>query len=163
MAYKAEEAGDKKASYEYYMNALKAGVPEPYNSQIRGRFGIAPVSANAQYPIIPEDALRRFLAENEGQARVTSDGRFGSPNRSLNPGLNRPAYQNAPNNRDLMGQNAHMYPNTREPNGTSDIRMQNDEADMIYGIKFCEICGARLRKIGNRKFCPECGAEYEDG
>ena len=50
MAVAAEKLGRVPESYTYYIEALRNGVPNPINSQIREKLGIPAVLNKAKYP-----------------------------------------------------------------------------------------------------------------
>lgn len=50
LASEAEKLGRVPESYTYYIEALRNGVPNPINSQIREKLGIPEVSNKAKYP-----------------------------------------------------------------------------------------------------------------
>ncbi|MHA1729713.1 MAG: hypothetical protein ACTSWY_13430 [Promethearchaeota archaeon] len=50
MAIESEKLGRVPDSYTYYHYALKNGIPEPFNTQIRKKIGVSPNFAGAKYP-----------------------------------------------------------------------------------------------------------------
>lgn len=47
-----ENQGNKKEARNLFLESIKSGVPEPYNSYVRKKYGIAQVLARAAYPQI---------------------------------------------------------------------------------------------------------------
>ncbi|MBD3352912.1 MAG: hypothetical protein GF364_15630 [Candidatus Lokiarchaeota archaeon] len=73
-AVDAEKNRSKMEATECYYEALRNGVPEPYNSEIRVKYGISPITGNAVYPsnlTTPQGQISRDNSYN--QERSTSE------------------------------------------------------------------------------------------
>ncbi|MCP4760779.1 MAG: hypothetical protein GY870_03290 [archaeon] len=68
MAVENENLGRVPESYSYYIEALKSGVPEPINSEIRNKLGIPGISEDAKYPKLiktPQSTLKEQVEKEK--------------------------------------------------------------------------------------------------